>query len=254
VSNAIKFTPKGGRIDVRLEDMPAGPRITVSDTGRGISPQLLPLIFDRFRQGESVSTRTQGGLGLGLAIVHHVVELHGGRVTAFSAGAGQGATFTIDLPRSGPAGHADTGDDGATQLAPDPGPAEVRLGGLRVLIVEDDGDTGRMLAQALSDRGAHVTTVETAAAALVELARTSPHVLLSDIGLPGEDGYALIGQVRALPASEGGRIPAIALTAFAREADMHRAIEAGFDVHVAKPIDPSELAGVVQRVVRLRTS
>jgi two-component system CheB/CheR fusion protein len=247
LSNAVKFTPQGGHIDARLEGMPAGARITVSDTGRGISPQFLPQIFDRFRQAETVSTRTQGGLGLGLAIVRHLVELHGGRVAVFSAGEGRGATFTIDLPQ-GTAGHAAEEEP----LAPPAPPVDPRLDGLRVLIVENEADTGRMLAQILNDRGADVIHVETAAAALAALEQRAVHLIVSDIGMPDGDGYELIRRVRSLAVDGGGRIPAIALTAFAREEDMHRALEAGFDVHIAKPIDPAELVRVVSRIAHSR--
>ena len=248
LSNAVKFTAAGGRIEVKLEATAQGARIVVSDTGRGILPELLPVIFDRFRQGEGVATRTQGGLGLGLAIVRHLVELHGGRVSVFSAGEGSGTTFTIDLPQEGVAG--------ATTAAEEEAPAasdaseEARLDGLRVLLVEDDADTADMVAQILGSRGADVVHVETAMAAMAALEGAVPHVVLSDIALPGEDGYELLRRVRALPAVAGGRVPAIALTAFAREEDVHRAIEAGFHLHVAKPIEPADLARVVARVVR----
>jgi two-component system CheB/CheR fusion protein len=250
LSNAVKFTPKGGRIAVKLETSPHGARIVVSDSGRGISPQLLPRIFDRFRQGESVAARTHGGLGLGLAIVRHLVELHGGRVNAFSAGEGTGSAFTIELPQAA-AGSTPPGTDEESPSTPLDVPADdVRLQGLRVLIVEDERDTARMLAQVLGDRGAEVIHVETPEAALVTLERSAPHVVVSDIGLPGEDGYELVRRIRSLPA--GRRVPAIALSAFAREEDVQRAIDAGFDIHLAKPIDPAELTRVVARFARAR--
>jgi CheY-like chemotaxis protein len=250
LSNAVKFTPRDGRVDVRLETMPSTVRLTVSDTGRGITPEFLPQIFDRFRQYESVGTRTQGGLGLGLAIVRHLVELHGGRVAAFSAGPGLGATFTVDLPplaareSSGPAVSEEepAEDDVATP--------DVRLDGLRVLVVEDDVDTGRMLAEVLGEHGADVTRVETSADAVAAIERSVPDVLVSDIGMPGEDGYELLRRVRTMTPEIGGRVPAIALTAFAREEDMHRALDAGFNLHLAKPVDPAELARIVARVAR----
>jgi len=251
LSNAVKFTPPDGRIDVTLETIPSGVRLTVSDTGRGITPEFLPQIFDRFRQFESVGTRTQGGLGLGLAIVRHLVELHGGRVAAFSAGAGLGSTFTVDMPL--------TAQDSSLPAVPEKWLAEaevatgeVRLDGLRVLVVEDDADTGRMLAEVLGERGAHVIRADTAAEAVVAIERAIPDLLISDIGMPGEDGYELLRRVRALAPEVGGRVPAIALTAFAREEDVHRALEAGFSLHVAKPIDPAELASVVARITRIR--
>jgi len=250
LSNAVKFTPRDGRVDVRIEPIPAGARLTVSDTGRGIAPEFLPQIFDRFHQIESVATRTQGGLGLGLTIVRHLVELHGGRVGVFSAGEGRGTTFTIDLPQAGGPGSSQTGEEGDAMPAGHTVAEDVRLDGLRVLVVEDEADTGRMLAQVLGERGAEVIHVETSAAALAAMERTVPHVLLSDIGMPGENGYELLRRVRALPPAAGGRVPAVALTAFAREDDMRRAIEAGFDRHLAKPVDPAELARVVAQVAR----
>jgi CheY-like chemotaxis protein len=230
--------------------MPAAARLTVSDTGRGISAELLPQIFERFRQGESVTVRTQGGLGLGLAIVRHLVELHGGRVSVFSAGEGTGATFTVDLPQgaepSSTPEREDAGVTGATAAAPD----DLRLDGLRVLLVEDETDTGRMLAQVLGERGADVIYVETAAAALATLDQAEPHVIVSDIGLPDEDGYEMVRRIRASPSD--ARVPAIALSAFAREEDVQRAMEAGFDVHLAKPVEPAELARLVAQVARSR--
>src|SRR5207244_4531321 len=204
-------------------------------------------IFDRFRQAESASARTQGGLGLGLAIVRHLVELHGGRVAAFSAGEGRGATFTVELPL-GAATRAQREDE--ARSASDRPTGDARLDGLRVLVVEDDVDTERLLAQILADRGADVVAVATAAAALAAVGQHHIHVIVSDIGLPGADGYELIRRVRALPGDDGVRIPAIALTAFAREEDMRRAIGAGFDAHLAKPIDPAELARTNAQLAR----
>jgi two-component system, chemotaxis family, CheB/CheR fusion protein len=250
LSNAVKFTPRGGRIDVKLESMPSAVRLTVSDTGRGMPPSFLPQIFDRFRQFDAVGTRAQGGLGLGLAIVRHLVELHGGRVAAFSAGEGLGSTFTVDLPPL----VGDEVDAAASEATAESQIAtnEVRLAGLHVLVVEDDVDTGRMVGEVLGERGATVIHVESAAEALAAMARAIPDVLISDIGMPGEDGYELIRRVRTLPAEVGGHVPAIALTAFAREEDRQHALEAGFTVHVAKPIDPAALAGVVAAVSRVR--
>ena len=252
LSNAVKFTPREGRIDVKLETLSSGVRLTVSDTGRGITPEFLPQIFDRFRQFESIGTRTQSGLGLGLAIVRHMVELHGGRVAASSAGAGHGSTFTVDLPQLTALGSSVTAatEEGTREGAD--ATTEVRLDGLSVLVVEDDADTGRMLAQVLSERGADVTHAGTSADAIAAIERAIPDVLISDIGMPGQDGYDLIRRVRALGPEAGGRVPAIALTAFAREEDVHRALEAGFDLHTAKPIDPAELARAVARVAPIR--
>jgi two-component system CheB/CheR fusion protein len=248
LSNAIKFTPDEGRIDVTLEALPACARLTVSDTGRGLSPRLLPQIFERFRQGESVSIRTQGGLGLGLTIVRHLVELHGGTVSVFSAGEGTGTTFTVDLPHGSAAASTTKREDEGTSEAGDAPSDDVRLDGLRVLLVEDQNDTGRMLAQVLGERGATVIYVATAAAALEAMDQATPHVIVSDIGLPGEDGYEFLRHVRAMPT--GARVPAIALTAFAREEDIQRATRAGFDVHLAKPVEPAELARIVAQSAR----
>jgi CheY-like chemotaxis protein len=246
LTNAIKFTPSGGRVRIGLESVPDGLRITVSDTGRGIQPELLGRIFERFRQGEHVARRTQGGLGLGLAIVRHLIELHGGRVGVSSAGEGAGATFTIDLPAAPEAAADQAGRDASTST---PAPNEdASLDGLRVLVIEDERDTARMLVQVLGECGAAVAHVETSSSAVEVLERVDPHVVISDIALPGADGYALMRRIRALP--RHGRLPAIALTAFAREEDIQRAIAAGFDVHLAKPIDPAELARAVARVVR----
>jgi two-component system CheB/CheR fusion protein len=245
LSNAVKFTPSGGRVEVKLDSRPSGACITVSDTGRGIPPSLVPRIFDRFRQGESIARRTQGGLGLGLAIVRNLVELHGGRVSVFSAGEGAGSAFTVELPEAGARVSPADGHELEASTA-DGGGDEVRLDGLRVLIIEDDRDTARMLAEVLGERGADVIHAETATAALATLEESTPHVLLSDIGLPGEDGYDLLRRIRTLPT--GGQVPAIALTAFAREEDAQHAITAGFDVHLAKPIDPTELIRVVAQV------
>jgi PAS domain S-box-containing protein len=251
LSNAVKFTPRGGRIDVKLERLPSVVRLTVSDTGRGMSAQFLTQIFDRFRQLDTAGTRSHGGLGLGLAIVRHLVELHGGRVSAFSAGEGLGSTFTVDLPHATPQEPRSVAS-GDAEPAREPASTDVLLEGVRVLVVEDDVDTGRMLAEVLGERGATVTHAESTAEAMAAIERAIPDVLVSDIGMPGEDGYELMRRVRALAPEVGGAVPAIALTAFARQEDMRHALDAGFDVHVAKPIDPAELARVVARAARLK--
>jgi CheY-like chemotaxis protein len=251
LSNAIKFTPSGGSVVVRLE--PAGEcvRITVTDTGKGIEADLLPHIFDHFRQGDSGSERTHG-LGLGLAIVRHFVELHRGTVSAHSAGPGRGATFTVDLPiGTSDAGRIDV--DGRpwrfeTPLLPKP----VRLSGLRVLVVDDEPDARDLLTAVLEDRGADVTAVASASAALETLARWTPDVLVSDIGLPGDDGYVLMRKIRALEDKHGGRVPAVAVTAYARVEDGARALAAGFQVHLAKPIDPAAFCATVAEVAGAR--
>ena len=243
LSNAIKFTPHGGSVTVRLEPRPDEVELRVSDTGMGISPSFLPYIFERFRQEDGSSRRAHGGLGLGLAIVHHLVALHGGHVSAHSPGEGLGATFVLRLPR----------EPRAQPLPPQPPPEKEAtaspnppgLAGLRLLLVEDEEDTREMLREQLEDWGVHVQAVGSASEALTRLRQWRPEVLLSDIGLPGENGYELLRRIRALPPEEGGLIRAIALTAYARPEDRQRALHAGFDMHVPKPIEAEELLAVI---------
>ena len=242
LSNAIKFTPKGGRVDVRVRVANGDAEISVGDTGAGISPEFLPHVFDRFRQADSTSTRSHGGLGLGLAIVRHLVDLHGGTVHAESAGTGRGATFVVSLPlrelREEPAAATVAL---ARPRAPAPGvglePA-FDLRGLRVLLVEDDADGSEAIATVLGVAGAEVRSAGSTAAALEVLATWRPDVLVSDIGLPGEDGYTLLRRVRTLEEDGGARLPAIALTAYAQAEDRIRALTAGFQAHVTKPVEP----------------
>jgi signal transduction histidine kinase len=244
VSNAIKFTPRGGRVDVELRETDADVEVRITDTGRGIPPGFLPHVFEPFRQADGSSTRSAGGLGLGLAIVRHLVELHGGHVHATSAGEGRGATFVVTLPAARE--HAipllempPAGDAAVAADAPlDPGP---RLDGLRVLVVEDEPDTREALDLIVSGAGAAVTTAASAGEALAHLASCRPHVLLCDIGLPVDDGYVLLARLRALGADAGGTTPAVALTAYAQASDRQRALAAGFHAHLAKPIDPGAL-------------
>jgi PAS domain S-box-containing protein len=256
LSNAVKFTPKGGKIEVRLERVNSHVEILVADTGAGIAPEFLPHVFERFRQLDSSTTRRHGGLGLGLAIVRHLVELHGGTVRVKSPGEGQGSTFIVWLPLS--VAHL-TPEEAARvhprteELAPvDPcrdDPA-LDLKGIRVLVVDDEPDARETLQQILEHCNAEVRTVGSAAQAMKLLESWRPDVLLSDIGMPGEDGYDLIRRVRELPAERGGRTPAAALTAFARGEDRRRALRAGFQMHVAKPVDLQELATVVASLAR----
>ena len=261
LSNAIKFTPKGGRVEVQLsivsgelpwttdngqQTMDRYVQIQVSDTGKGIAPEFLPYVFDRFRQENSSTTRAYGGLGLGLAIVRHLVELHGGTVRADSLGEGQGATFSVQLPL------VSRLTEGSNQLPVD-SPVEdnvpfdnlPELNGLRVLVVDDEADARELLATILGQYGVEVTAVATASEVLEALPRFKPDVLVSDIGMPGEDGYALIRKVRVLAAEQGGQIPAVALTAYARAEDRIRALASGFQLHMPKPVNPEELVAVV---------
>jgi PAS domain S-box-containing protein len=249
ISNAIKFTPNEGRVEVRLERVDPHLRITVSDTGKGISPDSLQSIFDRFQQGES-GTRRRSGLGLGLSLVRDLVELHGGTVTADSPGVGLGATFTVDLPVRAvrPAHEYPASDQPAGEHVTLPR----RLEGVRVLVVDDEADARDLVATLLQQFGAEATAVGSVAEAMRELtsgwSTGGPTVLISDIGMPVEDGYDLIRRVRQLPAEGAGQIPAIALTAFGRSVDHTRALESGFQVHMAKPVEPAELVAAIARL------
>jgi signal transduction histidine kinase len=235
LSNAIKFTPAGGRVEVQLERGAHEVAVRVTDTGKGIPPAFLPHVFERFRQADASTTRTTAGLGLGLAIVRHLIELHGGRVEAHSGGEGQGATFTVVLPlfRTVP--------DVPAPAVAEPQPASVA--GLVVLLVEDDADTREGLALVLSGAGAAVMSAASATEALASLGAATADVIVCDIGLPGEDGYALLHAVR----ERGQHVPAVALTAYARECDRARALAAGFCEHVAKPTSPADLLAAVAR-------
>ncbi len=247
LSNAIKFTPKGGRVLVRLERIESHVEVTVSDTGKGITPEFLPHVFDRFRQADSTTTRAFGGLGLGLSIVRQLVELHGGMVRVDSEGEDLGATFTVSLPLM-----TTRTADSDTQSAPQPEfkqpefecPPE--LDGLRVLVVDDDVYTCELIQFILKGCGARVKTAISAAAALEAVAEDVFDVLISDIGMPDEDGYSLIAKVRALGNQRGGKVPAAAaLTAYVGEKDRIRVLQSGFQIHVPKPISPRELVAVV---------
>jgi PAS domain S-box-containing protein len=253
LSNAIKFTPPGGSVEVRLERGSSGARLVVRDTGVGISAESLPQIFERFHQADSSNTREHSGLGLGLAIVRHLVESQGGTVYAESPGEGLGAVFTVELPLTAEPGPQPsprrpdlfTGHERSTisegELFGDP----CALEGINVLLVEDEPDTREMLKAILEGCGAAVTEAGAADEALAALERAKPDVLVSDIGMPGENGYELIRRVRALPAERGGRVPAVALTAYAGTKDRRRALLAGFHTHLAKPVEPDELLAVV---------
>jgi signal transduction histidine kinase/ActR/RegA family two-component response regulator len=246
MSNAIKFTPKGGHVTVQLERINSHAEITVSDTGQGISPEFLPYIFERFRQADSATTRSHGGLGLGLAIVRHLVELHGGTIHADSLGEGQGATFKVKLPLTALRQQTSS----RTKISPTDEPGvplngSPQLNGLQVLVVDDEVDARELLTTLLEQRGAFVTAAASVEEALKLIEQSTPDVLVSDIGMPGEDGYALIRQVRARESQTGGRIPAAALTAYARSEDRRQALLAGFQTHLPKPVEPAELIAVV---------
>jgi signal transduction histidine kinase/ActR/RegA family two-component response regulator len=246
LSNAIKFTPAGGRVQVRLERAGSDAQIRVSDTGQGISPDFLPFIFDRFRQADGTSTRRYGGLGLGLAIVRHLLELHGGTISADSPGEGLGATFTVRLPLAAARASANSrgrGAESSLRIEDDRARAEplARLAGVQVLLVDDDEDTLHMLAIMLKAHGATVQTAASAAEALDALRWYEPDVLVSDLAMPDEDGYSLIAKVRAREAEGGRQTPAVALTAYVRVEDRARALSAGFNMFVPKPVEPSEL-------------
>jgi PAS domain S-box-containing protein len=256
LSNAVKFTPEGGQIELHLERVDSFAQITIRDTGRGISADFLPYIFERFRQADSTSTRKYGGLGLGLSIVRHLIELHGGTVRAFSDGEGSGATFMLQLPQApvtapekksintGALLHIVSDRDLRSECQPE-------LEGLRVLLVDDEPDTLGMLKVALAQCGAEVQISSSANEALEMLQQWMPNVLVSDIAMPGEDGYALIKNIRALKDEQGGEIPAIALTAYVRVEDRLQVLSSGFQMHVPKPVEPQELlASIVSLVNR----
>jgi len=243
LSNAIKFSPARGRVGIRLERAGSLARMTVFDDGVGIKPELLPHIFDRFRQGE----RSSGGLGLGLAIVRHIVELHGGAVRAQSAGERQGATFTVELQTLN-----ETGTVAAAAPLPGEGAARTRLTplrGVKLLVVDDDADTRELLSMILQEAGAEVASAGSANDGLAAFERQRPDVLVSDIGMPDGDGYSLIRRVRQLEGESGTRVPAVALTAFARAEDRGEALGSGFQAHLAKPIEPSELTALIARLI-----
>ncbi len=242
LSNAIKFTPQGGRVDIRLERIGSQAQIIVSDTGRGIPPDFLPYVFDYFRQADSTTTRTFGGLGLGLAIVGHLVELHGGTVQADSPGEGQGATFTVRLPLLLSRPQTDQDSNQSEPL--------LDLKGIEILVVDDEADTREFVTFLLEQYGAQVRAVSSAGEAITALTQSVPDVLLSDIGMPDVDGYMLMQQVRTLPPEQGGQIRAIALTAYAGEINYQQAIAAGFQSHVSKPVEPAELVAVVTSLAK----
>jgi PAS domain S-box-containing protein len=244
LSNAVKFTPEAGRIEMRLTALPDGARLTVTDSGRGIAPDFLPYVFDRFRQGDSGAGRAHAGLGLGLAICRHIVELHGGTVRAENVEHGNGARFIVDLPSGLPSDHL--------ALPPAPGPSSAvslpgsALRGLRVLIVDDDPDTCELLSAVLAGQGAETSAATSAREALDLLEQASPDLVVCDIAMPGTDGYDLIAGIRSRVGDGHPGVAAIALTAYARPEDRDRALRAGFDRHITKPIEPADFVRVVR--------
>lgn len=247
LTNAVKFTPKGGRIQVKVQRVDSHVEIIVSDSGVGINKEFLPYVFDRFRQADASTTRTQGGLGLGLSIVHQLVDLHGGTVSVQSEGEGKGATFTIVLPFVGViTSPKETEIPDAAQsdevVSLDGLPS---LEGLKVLVVDDEADTRELIREVLKECGSEVILSRSVAEALEALEKHKPDILISDLGMPDEDGYSLISKIRALPSERGGHIPAAALTAYARAEDRMRVLRSGFQFHLPKPVDSAELVTVV---------
>ena len=247
LSNAVKFTDVGGSIEVRLDSSDTEACLVVKDTGRGIDSAFLPHVFERFRQGDASSTRRHGGLGLGLALVRDLVELHGGSVSAQSAGEGKGAMFTVRLPTMAV---ASVGEDGARVT----GPAPRALAGIRVLLIEDEPDSRDLARAALTRFGAMVSAASSSAEAvnvvLSATPETMPQVVVSDIGMPVEDGYVFIQQLRGLSPERGGRIPAVSVTGYSTPGDVDRALAAGFQLHLSKPVDPLALIEAVAKLSR----
>lgn len=250
LTNAVKFTPGGGSVEIVCEHAGNSIEITVRDTGSGIAPEFLPHVFDRFRQADSSSTRTHDGLGLGLAIVRHLAELHGGSVSVASEGLGKGATFTISLPLTLTVGSPEPAADEVKNTAAASANGNGRkLDGVRVLIVDDDDDASGMLRFALNSSGAEVRTSCSVPDAFTSMAEWLPDVLLADINMPGEDGYSLIRRLRARDPENGAAIPAIALTAMARPEDSERALSSGFQMHIPKPVDIDDLFSAVRSLI-----
>jgi len=248
LSNAVKFTPRGGRVQVRLQRVTSHSELTVSDTGEGISKEFLPFVFDRFSQADSTSSRKHGGLGLGLGIVRHLVELHGGTVQAFSSGLGEGSTFVVRLPLIIAHHQAGTPAREVVEQGPSVRAELGDLSGVSVLVAEDNDDARKLLITIFERCGATVEAAENVPVALGLLSRFRPDIIVSDIEMPGEDGYSLITKVRAQETPDR-RIPAIALTAYTRGRDRVRALAAGFQMHMGKPVEPAELVAAVKSLL-----
>ena len=244
LSNAVKFTPSGGQVEVRMQVRASEVRVDVADTGSGINRAFLPHVFERFRQADGSSTRTHGGLGLGLSIGRHLVELHGGRMTADSAGEGQGSTFSVYLPLR------EAEHRLAASVVPDRRTRSraLELDGAHVLIVDDEADARELLRVMLANTGARISEAQTASEALRIYSEDRPDIILADVAMPGQDGYALMRAIRELPGGEGGSVRGIAVSAYARREDRQRALKAGFNDHVAKPVQLDDLYDAIERV------
>jgi PAS domain S-box-containing protein len=251
LSNAVKFTPRAGRIHVTVERVNSHVEVAVTDTGAGIAPEFLRRIFERFTQADSTTTRKHGGLGIGLSIAKHLVELHGGTIAAKSGGIGHGATFCIQLPLM-PAHEEQPSPAERRAMEVDENVPEQNLTGIHVLVVDDDKDSAEIISRILTRRGAKVRLAHNMEDALAAVKSSTPDVILSDIGMPGHDGYELISRIRALP--EGRKIPAVALTALVRSEDRTRSLRAGFQMHVGKPVETNELVAVIRNLADLRES
>ena len=252
LTNAVKFTPRLGQIHVTIEQVHSHVEISVTDSGKGIAPEFVGQVFDRFRQADASTTRKHGGLGIGLTIAKHLTELHGGTLQVSSPGPGLGASFTIHLPIMALHSSSETLAAEARDAAADARASRGSLDGVRVLLVDDDADSLQTIARILRRNGAEVQTAQSMEEALAAIQAAAPDALVSDIGMPGHDGYELITRLRAMP---GGRsIPAVALTALARSEDRTRSLRAGFQMHVAKPVDARELVAAVHNLAALRSA
>ncbi len=251
LSNAIKFTPKGGRVTAILRRLDGHVELSVRDTGQGIRPEFLPRMFGRFEQQDASSTRERGGLGLGLSICRDIVALHGGTIRAHSEGEGKGSTFTVEFPVSGPTARARAASPRRALPVDMPRESPPEIAGLKVLVVDDEADAREFVAFVLERSGAKAMAVGSAREAMDALERERWDVLLSDLGMPEEDGYSLIRRIRARPDTAGGLIPAAVLTAYVGAEDRRRALDAGYQMHVAKPVEPEEILTVVAALARI---